>query len=284
MVGWLVGWLVKTYLGEIPEANVTYNVVGNTNEHGLVITETTYGGVQLGKQEGAILDYGSLIWITLQRCQTAKEAIHTMSQLMDTYGYASSGESFSLADRITGDVWIMEVISRGSTGRKGAAWVARRVPDGYMASHANQARITTFPRNDPDNCLYSDDVIDLAKSNGLYNSSSNHPNDLNDADFSFSDVYDKVTFEGARMCDARVWAVFSQLSTNDHFESTYESYATGVNLTNRMPLWIKPKHKLSLNDMIQLMDNHYEDTALASEANVITTNDQLPPSKQHSPS
>lgn len=236
-------------------------MVGNTNEHGLVITETTYGGVILGKQKGAILDYGSLIWVTLQRSKTVREAIQTMSHLMDTYGYASSGESFSLSDRASGEVWIMEVISRGSTGRKGAAWVARRVPDGYIAAHANQARITTFPRDDPDNCLYSDDVVELARSNRLYDSS-------NEEDFSFSDVYDKVSFEGARMCDARVWAVFSLLSTNDNFETKFENYAKGIDLTNRMPLWIKPKHKLLLKDIIQLMDNHYEHTALAYDQDV----------------
>jgi len=260
-------WDDGTYLGEIPEASKTYNVVGNTNERGLVITETTFGGVYLGNQEGAILDYGSLIWITLQRSETARQAIQTMSHLMDTYGYASSGESFSLADRIHGEVWIMEVISRGSTGAKGAAWVARRVPDGYIAAHSNQARITTFPRNDSDNCLYSHDVVELAKSNGLYNNNDDSSSS-NEDDFSFSDIYDKVTFEGARLCDARTWAVFSILSTDANFQQKYESYAKGIDLTNRMPLWIQPNHKLLLKDVIQLLDNHYEHTALASNQDV----------------
>ena len=238
---------------------MTYNVVGNTNEFGLVITETTFGGLESGHQDGAILDYGSLIWVTLQRCKTAREAIQTMSHLMDTYGYASTGESFSLADRITGEVWIMEVISRGSSGKKGAAWVARRVPDGYIAGHSNQARITTFPRNDPDNCLYSEDVVDFAVSQGLWDPKKNK-----EEDFSFSDVYDKVTFEGARMCDARTWTVFSQvLDDGGTFLNRHATYAQGIDLQNRMPLWVKPKHKLTLQGMVHLLDNHYEGTVLS---------------------
>ena len=217
-----------------------------------------------GKQDGAILDYGSLIWVTLQRCKTVREAIHTMSHLMDTYGYASTGESFSLADRMTGEVWIMEVISRGSSGKKGAAWVARRVPDGYIAGHSNQARITTFPRNDPENCLYSEDVVDLAVSQGLWD---NHKN--KEEDFSFSDVYDKVSFEGARMCDARTWTVFSQvLDDGGVFENRYATYALGIDLQNRMPLWVKPKHKLKLQDVVHLLDNHYEGTVLSFHEDV----------------
>uniref|UniRef100_A0A7S2L9Z7 Dipeptidase n=1 Tax=Leptocylindrus danicus TaxID=163516 RepID=A0A7S2L9Z7_9STRA len=245
-------WDEGTYLGEIPEAVETYNVVGNTNEYGLSIGETTFGGIEaLSKQSGSIIDYGSLIWITLQRSKTAREAIHTMVELTDKYGYASSGESFSIADGK--EVWIMEVIGRGE-GKHGFVWVAVRVPDGMVAAHANQARIQTFPRDDPENCMYADDVVELARELGLY--------DDNDEDFSFSDTYDPVTFEGARLCDARVWSIFSHITEDNGFEDHYADYAKGQNLSNRMPLWIKPSRKLTLKDVTGLMRDHYEDSVL----------------------
>jgi dipeptidase len=256
-------WDTAVYLGEIPEAKETFNVVGNTNEYGLVIAETTFGGIEAlanpQNQPEAKIDYGSLIYITLQRAKTAKEAIHTMANLLDTYGYASEGESFSIADR-HGDVWIMEVIGRGK-GKVGAVWVARKVPDGMISGHSNQARITVFPRDDADNCLYSHDVIDLAKEIGIYKTPPDDPNDLK---FSFSDVYDPVGFMGARASDARTWAIFSALSEDDSFEKTYEAYAMGKDNKNRMPLWIKPKKLLSLDDIRNVMGNHYEGTALAN--------------------
>ena len=144
-------------------------MVGNGNEHGLVIGESTFGGTsKLAQQPGAIIDYGSLIYLTLQRSKTARQAIQTMNELMDAYGYASEGESISIADA-TGEVWIMEVIGRGDTyGTKGAVWVAQQIPDGYMTAHANQARITTFPRDDPEHCLFAHDVVDVAVHYGLY--------------------------------------------------------------------------------------------------------------------
>ena len=205
------------------------------NEYGLCIGESTFGGLELlSKQTGAIVDYGSLIWITLQRAKTAREAISIMVELMDEYGYASEGESFSIADH-TGEVWIMEVIGRGNTGRLGAVWVARRIPDGYITSHANQARITTFPRDDPENCLYADDVVDLAIQIGLF------PADADENDFSFSDVYAPVSFGTARLSEARVWSIFSRIADEDgSFEMEYLDYATGRNIAQRMPLWIKP--------------------------------------------
>lgn len=159
-------WDSGKYLGQIPQAKHTYNVVGNINEHSLSIAETTYGGLEeLMHQPGAIIDYGSLIYITLQRAKTAREAIVTMGDLVAKYGYASEGESFSIAD--PQEVWIMELIGKGPN-EVGAVWVARRVPDGYVSSHANQARITTFPLNDKDNCIYSSDVISFARAKGLY--------------------------------------------------------------------------------------------------------------------
>jgi len=208
----IYNWDTGVYLGSIPEANQTYNVVGNTNEYGLVIAETTFGGIeQLQNQKNAKIDYGSLIYITLQRTKHVIEAIHTMTSLMDEYGYASEGESFSLADA-NGQVWIMEVISRGKD-KVGSVWVAMKIPDGYISAHSNQARITTFPRDKPEECLYSEDVVDLAKEIGIYQSAEDDPQDLQ---FSFSDTYNPVTFMGARASDARTWSIFSLLSKNNN--------------------------------------------------------------------
>ena len=261
-------WDTGVYLGEITEAVYTYNVVGNTNEYGLVIAETTFGGVDILSnskytQKKGTIDYGSLIYITLQRSKTAKEAIHTMSALMDEYGYVSEGESFSIADR-EGDVWVMEVIGRGEH-KVGAVWVAVKIPDGMIAAHSNQARITTFPKNDPDNCLYADDVISLAKELGLYEAKLSDPEDL---EFSFSDVYNPVSFMGARASDARTWSIFSLLAKDTTFEKTFEDYAIGKNLTNRMPLYIEPHSKLSFENIMSVMSNHYENTALSFDNDV----------------
>jgi dipeptidase len=196
-------WDTGKYLGQIPQPRQTYSVVGNMNEFQLAIGETTYGGrEELSSQEGAIMDYGSLIYVTLQRAKTAREAIQVMADLVEKYGYYSSGESFSIAD--PNEVWIMELIGKGE-GEKGAVWVALKIPDGYISGHANQARITTFPKNDPENCLYSPDVISFAREKGWYNGT--------DAEFSFSDVYAPVDFGGARFCEARVWAGFNKVAS-----------------------------------------------------------------------
>jgi len=251
-------------LGTILEVNQTYNVIGNTNQYGLCIGESTFGGVEiLSKQDGAVLDYGSLIYITLQRSKTALEAIHTMVQLMDNYGYASEGESFSIADR-SGDVWIMEVIGRGTSyGRKGAVWVARRVPNGYVTAHANQARIRTFPRDDSKNCLFADDIVDVAIYYGLFSSESNP------LDFSFSDVYCPVSFQTARLSEGRVWSAFGAIADNSgEFRENFLDYASGGNLTHRMPLWVKPYKKLSLTGLMEIMNSHYEGTELDSSEDV----------------
>lgn len=173
-----------------------------------------------------------------------------MTQLVSEYGYASTGESFSIAD--PNELWYMELIGKGRHA-KGAVWVARRVPDGYVTGHANQARITTFPRDDPDNCVYSEDVVSFAREIGLYDGS--------DEDFSFSDTYDPVTFDGARFCEARVWSFFSHVM-GEEWSKQYLDYAQGYNLTNRMPLWVKPAVKLGSEDLMQAMRNHYEGTEL----------------------
>ena len=231
------------YTGEIPEAAETYNVVGNVNEHGLVITESTFGGlIELActRRNGKV-DYGSLIYITLQRSRTAREAIDVMTNLVADYGYASTGESFSIADQ--NDLWVLELIGKGRHAQ-GAVWVARKVPEGHVTGHANQARITTFPLDDPDNTLYSKDVITFARDIGLY--------DGPDAEFSLSDIYDPVTFSGARFCEARVWSYFSTIMGQE-WSDKYLDYAQGYNLENRMPLWVKPAAKISPQDVMQGM-------------------------------
>mmetsp|Transcript_746 Transcript_746/g.1665 ORF Transcript_746/g.1665 Transcript_746/m.1665 type:complete len:585 (-) Transcript_746:94-1848(-) len=257
-------WETGKYLGEIPQVEETYNVVGNGNEYGLVIGETTFDGVRiLAEQPGAIIDYGSMIYLTLQRAKTAREAIETMSNLMDTYGYASKGESMSIADA-SGEVWVMELIGRGPTyPKKGAAWVARRVPDGMVTSHANQARITTFPRDDKENCMFSEDVVDVAVHYGLYPEQSDY------SGFSFSDVYDPLTFSGARRCEGRVWSAFSQIADSDgSFQLEYEEYAAGRNLKKRMPLFVAPYKKMSVSDVMDAMNSHYEGTELDAGTDV----------------
>lgn len=244
-------WDSGRYLGQIAEVEHTYNVVGNMNEFSLAIGETTYGGLSdLQEQDAAKIDYGSIIWVTLQRAKTAREAIAVLADLMSTYGWASEGESFSISD--PKEVWIMEIIGKGNY-ELGAVWVAQRVPDGYVSGHANQARITTFPLNDPDNCVYSPDVISFARARGYYSGT--------DENFSFSDVYDPVTFSGARACDARVWSYFSALMGQE-WSNQYLDYAQGYNLTNRMPLWVKPAAKVDLSSVMEAMRNHYESSWL----------------------
>jgi len=256
-------WDSGKYLGIIPEAEITYNVVGNTNEYGLTIAETTFGGIDVGVQDGAVLDYGSLIYITLQRSKTVREAINTMSTLMQDYGYASEGESFSLAGPT--EVWIMEVIGKGSHG-KGAVWVAKKIPNGMIAAHSNQARITTFPRDTPQESLYSSDVVDFAKHIlKVYKSAEDDPHDLR---FSFSDVYNPVSFMSARASEARTWALFSMLGDDPKFMETYKDYASGQNLMNRMPLYMKPRKLLSFEDVSFAMSNHFEDTPLEFDSDV----------------
>jgi dipeptidase len=241
-------WDTGKPLGNIPEVAETYSVVGNMNEHQVVIGETTFGGRGELVDGTGIIDYGSLIYIALQRSKTAREAISVMTTLAETYGFCSSGESFSIGDK--NEVWIMEMVGKGAGG-KGALWVALRVPDGYICAHANQARITTFPKNDPENCLYSKDVVDFARAKGWYTGS--------DADFSFSDTFNPIDFHGARFCDMRVWSFFKTFN-NDMYR--YFAYAKGEDLKNRMPLWIKPDRKLSPKDVMNGMRDHLEGTEL----------------------
>ena len=258
-------WDTKKFKGRIKQVARTYSVVGNMNEHQLAIGETTYGGVESMVNPEGIIDYGSLIYISLQRARTAREAIKVMSDLVSEYGYGSSGESFSISDK--NEVWIYEIIGKGP-GNKGAVWVARLVPDGYICAHANQARIQTFPLatgkknsiaitskdlsriNDPEvECVYAWDVIDVARANKLYNGP--------DQQFSFSDAYNPLTFEGARFCEIRVWSFFR--SVNDEMDQ-YRDYVSGHDLSKRMPLWVKPNRKISNYDMMNFMRDHLEGT------------------------
>ena len=247
-------WDTGKYLGEITQVSHTYAVVGLMNEHQLAIGETTYGGREELVDTTGIIDYGSLMFLALQRARTAREAIQVMGDLVAEYGYYSSGESFSIADK--NEVWIMDLIGKGSENR-GAVWVARRIPDGYVSAHANQARITTFPLDDPENCIYAEDVISFAREQGYFKGKNK--------DFSFSDTYAPVTFGGARFCEARVWSFFSKITEG---MDKYLDYAKGENLQNRMPLWVKPTEKLAVHDMMNFMRDHYEGTPLDMTADI----------------
>ena len=241
-------WDTGRYLGQILQAETRYRTLGNSNEHSLFITETTFGGrPELEDPKGGI-DYGSLIYITLQRAKTAREAIDIIVDLANTYGYASSGESFSLID--TEEAWIMELIGKGPED-KGIVWVARRIPDGYVSAHANQARITTFPWNDPENCVYAKDVADVARKFGWFDGANE--------DFSFAEAYAPLDFGAMRGCEARVWAFFRTVAED---MDQYEDYAMGHNPANRMPLWVKPVEKVSPKVLMDCMRDHYEGTKI----------------------
>ncbi len=249
-------WDTGRYLTDIPQVKETYSTIGNMNEHSLIIGETTYGGRRELEDSTGRMDYGSLIYITLQRAKTAREAIGVIAELANTYGYASSGESFSIAD--PDEAWIMELIgkgckldAKGENTRKGIVWVARRIPDGYVSAHANQARITTFPKDDPENCLYSPDVVSFAREMGYY--------DGPDADFSFCDAYAPLDFGALRACEARVWAFFRTVADD---MDQYVDYAMGHNKENRMPLWVKPRAKVSPKTVFDCMRDHYEGTPM----------------------
>ncbi len=241
-------WDTGRYIGKIKQAAVTYRTLGNSNEHSLFITETTFGGRPELEDPNGGIDYGSLIYITLQRAKTAREAIDIIVDLANTYGYCSSGESFSIVD--TEEAWIMELIGKGPQD-KGIVWVARRIPDGYVSGHANQARITTFPWNDPENCLYAADVADVARKFGWFEGTNE--------DFSFAEAYAPLDFGAMRGCEARVWAFFRTVAAE---MDKYEDYAMGHNPANRMPLWVKPAAKVSPKQLMDCMRDHYEGTKM----------------------
>lgn len=243
----IYGWDTKKYQGSITEAAVTYAVLGNMNEYQVCITESTFGGREELQDTTGILDYGNLIYITLQRSKTAEEAIRVMTDLVSKYGYRSGGETFSIAD--PNNVWILEMIGKGPDV-KGAVWVARRVPDDCVCCHANHSRITTFPLNDRENCRFSKDVISFAREKGYFKGKN--------SDFSFSDAYDPLSFSAHRFCDAKVWSVFKKIAPD---MDQYYDYIQGKS-KQPLPLWVKPSEKLTINRLKNLMRDHFEDTPL----------------------
>ncbi|MCU0638516.1 MAG: C69 family dipeptidase [Candidatus Krumholzibacteria bacterium] len=239
-------WDTGKFLGTIPQAARTYSVVGLMNEHQVTIGETTWGGREELHDSTAVVDYGSLMFLALQRAKTAREAIEVMTGLVAEYGYYSSGESFSIAD--PEEVWFMDLIGKGP-GNKGAVWVARRIPDGYISAHANQARIRQFPLDDKKNCLYAPDVITLAREKGYFKGE--------DGDFSFADAYAPADYGALRFCESRVWSMFNRVAPSLGISM---DYVKGVPGAEPMPLWIKPDNKISVHDMMELMRDHFEGT------------------------
>ena len=242
-------WDSNKYHGEIPEAAETYNVIGNINEWQVTIGETTYGGREEMVDSTGIMDYGSLIYVALQRSKTAREAIKVMTTLANTYGYNSEGETFTICD--PNEAWIMEMMGKGA-GSKGAVWVALRIPDDAICAHANQSRIGKFNMKDKKNVMYAKDVVSFARSKGWFKGK--------DADFSWKMAYAKPDFSGRRFCDARAWAMLN------HFYdmSPYLDWALGKNPDAQdMPLWVVPNKKVSVKDVENVMRDHYEGTPLS---------------------
>ena len=288
---WKAGTMLKVYdwdthrfLGEIEQVPHTYQTVGNMNEYQVIITETTWGGrPELEDKTGGI-DYGSLIYIALQRAKTAREAIDVIVELANEYGYASEGESFSIADK--SEAWIMELIGKGMNMRngvnvnKGIVWVARRIPDGAICAHANQARIGKFPLNDPENCLYAPDVISFARRKGYFDGA--------DSEFSFKKAYNPVDFGGARACDARAWSAFNILTdgwfsfydekgnpvTRDAYG--YLDYVLGKNLDGDFPLFVFPRKKVGVKELADVMRDHFEGTPMDMTQDIGAGGNALP--------
>lgn len=270
-------WDTYKPLGSIPQVGHTFQTVGNMNEHQLIIAETTFGGREELVNPGGIMDYGSLIYVTLQRAKTAREAIQTMVDLANRYGYPSEGETFSIADKE--ETWIMDVVGKGSAER-GIVWVARRVPDGYICAHANQSRITKFPLDDPENCLYAPDVISFARKMGYFKGE--------DKDFSFRDAYMPADFGTTRGCDARAWSAFNILCDGvftyideDGNEVSADAdewleYAMGHELEGELPLFVKPSRKITVKDVANVMRDHFEGTPMDMRKDIGAGGNALP--------
>ena len=277
-------WDSNRYLGDIEQVPHTFQTVGNMNEYQVIITETTWGGrPELEDKKGGI-DYGSLIYITLQRAKSAREAIDIIVDLANTYGYASEGETFSIADK--NEAWIMELIGKGMNIRngvnvnKGIVWVAMRVPDGAICAHANQARIGKFPLNDPDNCLYAPDVIRFARRKGYFDGS--------DSEFSFKKAYCPADFGTVRGCDARAWSAFNILTdgwfsfydeqgnavTRDAYG--YMDYVMGRNLEGDFPLFVFPRKKVGVKELADVMRDHFEGTPMDMTQDIGAGGNALP--------
>ena len=251
----IIDWDSNKYHGEIPEAEETYNVVGNINEWQVTIGETTFGGREEMEDSTGILDYGSLIYVALQRSRTAREAIKVMTTLAETYGYNSGGETFTICD--PNEAWIMEMMGCGA-GSKSVVWVALRVPDDAICAHANQSRIRTFNVKDKANCMASKNVVKFAREKGWFSGK--------DSEFSFCDIYAAPDFGGRRFCEARVWTFFNKYC--DYMDE-YVDYAAGkVADAKPMPLWIVPSRKLSVKDLEMAMRDHYEGTPFALDNDI----------------
>ena len=288
---WKAGSLLKVYdwdsgkyLGEIDQVPHTYRTIGNMNEKQVIITETTWGGREELMDRRGRIDYGSLIYIALQRAATAREAIAVIVDLATTHGYASEGETFSIADK--NEAWIMELIGKGTSIRngvnvdKGIVWVAMRVPDGAICAHANQARIGAFPLDDPDNCIYAKDVISFARRKGYFDGS--------DEEFSFKKAYGPADFGTVRGCDARVWSAFNILSNGwfSYYDaegkavtkdaSDFLDYAMGYDLDGDLPLFIYPREKVSVKAVADVMRDHYEGTPMDMTQDIGAGGNALP--------
>jgi dipeptidase len=242
-------WDTGKFLGRIPQVPETYSVVGNMNEHQVSIGETTYTGRKELQNPEGIIDYGSLMWLALQRSKTAREAIDVMAALVAEHGYSSTGEAFSIAD--PNEVWFMVMIGKGKEN-KGAVWVALKVPDGYVSAHANYSRVGKFPLKDPKNCVYSPDVISFAREKGYYQGE--------DKDFHFSNAYAPLTWKTARVCEGRVWSFFREVAPSttpeiDWVHGTLED-------VQGLPMWVKPDRKLTPKDIMEAMRDHFEGTPL----------------------
>lgn len=277
-------WDTGKYLGEISQVPYTYQTVGNMNEHQLIIGESTFGGRMELFDSTGIMDYGSLIYTALQRAKTAREAINIIVDLANTYGYYSSGESFSIADK--DEVWVMDLIGKGyreengQNANRGIVWVARRLPDGYICAHANQSRISTFPLDDPENCLYAPDVISFAREMGYF--------DGKDEDFSFCDAYNPLNFGAMRGCEARAWSAFNILCdgqftfedengkevTMDAYD--FIDYAMGYDASKRFPLFVKPSRKITMKDVADVMRDHFEGTPMDMTTDIGAGGNALP--------
>ena len=269
-------WDTHKPLGDIAQVERTFQTVGNMNQHQLIIGETTWGGREEQMDPAGVMDYGSLIYITLQRARTAREAIQTIVDLANTYGYPSEGETFSIAD--PQEAWVMDLVGKGPDN-KGIVWVARRVPDGYICAHANQARITTFPQDDPDNCLFAPDVISYAREQGWFVGT--------DEEFSFREAYNPLDFGGARACEARAWSAFNILCDGVF---TYElngeilsapatdwlDFVMGYDLSGEMPLFVKPSRKITVKDVADVMRDHFEGTPMDMTTDIGAGGNGLP--------
>jgi len=242
----VIEWDTHKYLGEIPEVAHTWRVVGNMNEHQVTIAESTWGGDPALQDTTGMIDYGSLMYIALERATTAREAIRVMTSLVEKHGYYSSGESFSIGD--PDEIWVLEMIGKGP-GRKGAVWVARRIPDDCISGHANQARIHEVPLRDKENCLYSKDVISFARERGLFEGK--------DEDFDFSAAYGEKDYMAYRGCDGRVWAYFNRFASG---MDRYFPFVDGRKDAEVLPLYVKPDKLLSYRDVQIAMRDHFEGT------------------------